>query len=185
MTLKGPCSLAQKKETFIKQYSIRNLLSSIKVSDEELSQYYNNNKNAFIDPEKVRASHILVSDEEKANEIISEIKEGLSFEDAAKKYSSCPSNAVGGDLGFFERGKMVPEFEDAAFALEINELSKPVKTQFGYHIIIVKEKIEEKNKSFEEVKDIIYQQLIMQKQNEIYINKSNELRKKYTIKIME
>ncbi len=60
---------------------------------------------------------------------------GLSFEEAASKYSNCPSKANGGDLGEFTRGKMVPEFEETAFSMEEGKVSKPVKTQFGYHII--------------------------------------------------
>jgi len=84
---------------------------------------------------KVRASHILVSNEREANRIFDEIKKGKEFSEMAKRYSSCPSGKGGGDLGFFEKGQMVKEFEDVAFALKDGELSRPVKTQFGYHII--------------------------------------------------
>ncbi|MDD2655793.1 MAG: peptidyl-prolyl cis-trans isomerase [Candidatus ainarchaeum sp.] len=85
----------------------------------------------------VRASHILVSSEREANRIIEEIKNGKDFAEMAKRYSSCPSGKGGGDLGFFGKGQMVKEFEDAAFSLKEGELSKPVKTQFGWHIIRV------------------------------------------------
>jgi len=88
-------------------------------------------------PKEVRASHILVKTEAEANEILFDLKRGASFEDMAMKKSLCPSKSKGGDLGFFTRGRMVKEFEDAAFSLQKGELSKPVKTQFGYHIIKV------------------------------------------------
>jgi len=85
----------------------------------------------------VRASHILVSSEREANRILDDIRKGKEFSEMAKRYSSCPSGKSGGDLGFFGKGQMVKEFEDAAFSLKDGELSKPIKTQFGYHIIKV------------------------------------------------
>ena len=88
----------------------------------------------------VKASHILVSSLEEANKVISELKNGKEFGELARKYSSCPSGKQGGDLGFFSKGQMVKEFEDAAFSLEVGSVSGPVKTQFGYHIIKVTEK---------------------------------------------
>lgn len=90
-------------------------------------------------PKKVRASHILVKTEQEANSILFDLKRGASFEDAAKKFSLCPSKSKGGDLGWFGRNMMVKEFEDAAFSLPVGELSTPVKTRFGYHIIKVTE----------------------------------------------
>lgn len=85
---------------------------------------------------KLRASHILVSDRDKAIEILKLVKSGGSFEQAAAKYSLCPSGKQGGDLGWFEKGMMVPSFEDACLQLKVNELTEvPVKTQFGWHVI--------------------------------------------------
>lgn len=87
---------------------------------------------------QVAAKHILVSTEAKANEILAKIQNGeTTFEDAAKKFSNCPSKSSGGDLGFFGKNMMVKEFEEAAFALKSGEVSKPVKTQFGWHLIKV------------------------------------------------
>ncbi len=85
---------------------------------------------------KVRASHILVDKHSKALEIISKIREGEDFAKMARDYSSCPSKKKGGDLGFFIKGSMVPEFEQAAFNLNPGQMTtEPVKTKFGYHII--------------------------------------------------
>ncbi len=86
---------------------------------------------------QIRASHILVSSEREANRILEELKKGKGFSEMARRYSACPSGKSGGDLGFFGKGQMVKEFEDAAFSLKEGELSKPVKTDFGYHIIKV------------------------------------------------
>jgi parvulin-like peptidyl-prolyl isomerase len=86
---------------------------------------------------QVRASHILVSTMDEANTVLSEINGGKDFGEMASKYSSCPSSKQGGDLGFFGKGQMVKEFEDAAFSLDEGKVSDPVKTQFGFHIIKV------------------------------------------------
>jgi parvulin-like peptidyl-prolyl isomerase len=84
---------------------------------------------------KVRASHILVEKQSQALKVLEELKAGTDFRELAKKYSTCPSSKKGGDLGQFGRGQMVREFEQAAFALKTGQVSEPVKTQFGYHII--------------------------------------------------
>ena len=89
---------------------------------------------------KIRAAHILVKTEQEAAGILFDIKRGADFEQIAKEKSTCPSGKKGGDLGWFGRGMMVKEFEHAAFQLEVGELSKPIHTQFGWHIIKVLEK---------------------------------------------
>ena len=86
---------------------------------------------------KVRASHILVKTLDEANKLLEEIQNGADFAELAAKHSLCPSGRNGGDLGFFGKGMMVKPFEDAAFALEVGELSQPVETQFGWHLILV------------------------------------------------
>lgn len=89
---------------------------------------------------KVNAAHILVSSESKAKALKNRIENGESFGSVAKKYSACPSGEYGGNLGYFERGKMVKEFEDAAFSLPVGEISDPVRTDFGWHLIKVIDK---------------------------------------------
>lgn len=84
---------------------------------------------------KIRASHILVEKHSQALQILEELKRGKKFKELARKHSTCPSGKKGGDLGIFGRGQMVKEFEKAAFALKVGEVSQPVKTKFGYHII--------------------------------------------------
>jgi len=84
---------------------------------------------------KIRTSHILVEKQSLVLKVKEELKAGGDFATLAKKYSTCPSGKRGGDLGVFGRGQMVKEFEEVAFALEVGQMSEPVKTQFGYHII--------------------------------------------------
>jgi len=89
---------------------------------------------------KIKASHILVSSLDLAKEIKKKLDKGAEFTVLAKKYSICPSSKDGGNLGYFGKGQMVKEFETAAFSLRIGEVSEPVKTQFGYHLILVTDK---------------------------------------------
>lgn len=88
---------------------------------------------------EVRASHILVPTEQEARDLKARMENGEDFGQLAQQHSQCPSGRSGGDLGFFGKGMMVPEFEKAAFASQLNEVSEPVKTQFGYHLIKVTE----------------------------------------------
>ncbi len=111
------------------------------ISKEEIEAFYEANEEYFVAPEQVNASHILVATEEEAKEILKQIKAGENFAALAKAKSIDPSaKSNGGNLGFFGKGQMVPEFEKAAFALEVDEVSEPTKSQFGYHIITVHEK---------------------------------------------
>ncbi len=89
---------------------------------------------------EVKASHILVKTQMEAQKVSGKLASGSDFANMAKKFSTCPSGKGGGDLGFFGKGRMVKAFEDAAFSMEIGEISKPVESQFGYHIIMVTDK---------------------------------------------
>ncbi|WP_202708954.1 peptidylprolyl isomerase [Sporosalibacterium faouarense] len=169
----------------LKQYAIRKTLNDATIAEQEVKNYYEANREKFKSPESVKASHILVDEEAKAKEITEEINNGLEFGEAAKKYSNCPSKEKGGDLGEFSKGKMVPEFEEAAFNMDTNTISEPVKTQFGYHIIKVTDKQPESIREYEEVKDQLTNQMISMKQNELYQNKSQELKNKYEVSINE
>ena len=89
---------------------------------------------------KIRASHILVKTEEEAKDLLKKLEDGADFGELAQEYSLCPSKRDGGDLSFFGRGMMVKPFEDAAFALEVGQVSEPVETQFGWHLIKLTDK---------------------------------------------
>ncbi|MGM9950463.1 MAG: peptidylprolyl isomerase [Lysinibacillus sp.] len=130
--------------------------ADVKVTDEEVQEYYDQAS------QELHARHILVATEEEAKEIIKELKDGGDFAKIAKEKSTdTASGAEGGDLGWFSVGKMVPEFNDAAYALEVNTISEPVKSDFGYHIIEVLEKREvEGYGTFEEKKEEISETLL-------------------------
>ncbi len=176
-------ALEHMQATLLKQYAMRNLLSKITVTPEEVKTYFMAHRDAFIKPESAKASHILVDSEEKAKEILAEIKDGLDFTEAAKKYSSCPSASQGGDLGEFTRGRMVPEFEAATFAMQVGEISEPVKTQFGYHIIKLDELLPEQPAKLEDIENQVTDQCLNAKRQEVYLAKREELSKKYTIEL--
>lgn len=171
-------------EQLMTKFVMDDIFAGIEVSDEEAIEFYNAHKEGFADKESVSAKHILVNTEEEANKIKNEIAEnGLSFEDAAKKYSSCPSNTAGGDLGKFGRGMMVKEFENAAFELPLNEVSDAVKTQFGYHLIKVYEKTEARTKAFEAVKDEVIKNVKTAKYEAKYKEVMEELKSKHNVKV--
>lgn len=86
---------------------------------------------------QARASHILVKTEQQAQQIMKRLSDGEDFAAVAKRFSGCPSGKNGGDLGWFGKGMMVPEFEKAAFEEEVGKVVGPIKTQFGYHVIKV------------------------------------------------
>lgn len=165
------------------QIVMKKTLDEVTVLDEEVLKYYNENQEAFKEPANVTAKHILIDSEELAKEIKEKIAlNELTFEEAAAKYSSCPSKEQGGNLGSFSKGMMVPEFEEVAFVLPIGEVSEPVKTQFGYHLIKVDTKNEAKAASFDEVKNKIVQQLIQKNQEKKYMDVMKELENKYEVK---
>lgn len=173
------------KDNMIKQFAIRDLLETVKVEDEEIEAFYSENGAMFRNEESVTASHILVDTEEKANEILEELNNGKAFEEAAKEFSSCPSNQNGGDLGSFTRGRMVPEFENAAFDMDVDQVSGVVPTQFGFHIIKVTAKEEAAQKSLEEAKDEIANTVLLQKQQAVYLSKVDEIKKNVKVEIAE
>lgn len=176
-------ALDQMQKSLLKQYALNKLLSSIQVTDEELLNYFNTHQELFKKPESAVASHILVPTLEEATSIADEIKAGLDFAEAASKYSSCPSKSDGGNLGEFTRGRMVPEFEEATFKLEEGQMSEPVQTQFGYHLIKLTSKNESAVPTFEEVKENVRGQLLSIKQGDTYTNKKAELEKQYSVSI--
>ena len=168
--------LKQAKESLLVNYAIEKAISGARVKEEEIVAFYEANKDKMGGGDTVNASHILVETEEEANRILDEIKGGLAFEEAAKKYSSCPSKEQGGNLGDFGRGQMVPEFEQAAFAMEVGEISAPVKTQFGYHLILLIGKKVGEPTPLSEVRDRIEAELLRQAQQSAYQSKVNQLK---------
>lgn len=145
-----------RKELLMMEYQ-EHYMTHINITDEDARAFYDNNPEMFA-TNQVSASHILVEDEALANELKAQLDEGADFAELAVAHSTCPSSAQGGDLGYFGRGQMVPEFENAAFAMEVGDISEPVQTQFGWHIILLTDRIDEAG-DFESAKAMIINQL--------------------------
>ncbi len=177
-----------KKELAVQVWQKREL-DKVNVADKELKEYYDKNKEEFNEKESVRARHILVKTETEAMGIINDLK-SLSadalkskFIELAKTKSTGPSGPKGGDLGYFAQGQMVPEFNDKVFSMKVGTITKkPVKTQFGYHVIYLEDKKPTTTRSFTEVKSYIEQRLKMEKFKTVMNDKMQELEKKASIK---
>ncbi len=169
------------KEEIKRRIAIHDFIDSdfakvITVSDEESHEYYESHSEYFIQPEQVRASHILITIDDPSDasqkseaikrieEIKQKLKDGEDFAALAKEYSKCPSSSKGGDLGFFRRGQMVKPFEDAAFALQPGEVSDIVVTRFGFHLIKVTDRRAKVVMAYEIMKDRIDEYI---KQNKV------------------
>ncbi|MGF2614907.1 foldase [Rossellomorea vietnamensis] len=159
-------SLDSVKEN-IKSYLLTEKLlkDRVTITDEQIKEYFETNKETFAQQEQVQASHILVEDEAAAKEVKEKLDNGGDFAQLAKEYSTDTSNAeYGGELGFFSKGDMVAEFEEKAFTMKTEEISDPVQTEFGYHIIQVTDKKEAKEAVLEdhkeEVEEILFDQAL-------------------------
>ncbi|AJY48106.1 peptidylprolyl isomerase [Martelella endophytica] len=138
------------------------------ITDDMLKARYDEEVAKAPKQEEVHARHILVKTEDEAKDIIKQLDDGASFEDLAKEHSTGPSGPNGGDLGYFSKGQMVPEFEEAAFALKPGEHTEtPVQTQFGFHVIEVEDVREKPPVAFDQVKPQLQQALATEKYNEI------------------
>ncbi|MEL7430506.1 MAG: peptidylprolyl isomerase, partial [Pseudomonadota bacterium] len=161
-------------------YFQSNVLETI--TDEEIKDRYDSEiTNYPVEPE-IKARHILVETEEAAKEIIAELDAGADFIELAKTKSTGPSGPNGGDLGYFGKGRMVPEFEEAAFALDKEAYTKePVKSQFGWHVIYKEDERDSVPPTLEQVGDQVRQALAREK----YFKLTQEAREKYPIEITD
>ncbi len=194
----------------IQEWIEEKVVPDIKVSDDDAEKFYRENQERFKKPETIRASHILIkigetdpekakamtaeqkkkaSDElkqnalKKAQDILARLKQGEDFAKLATENSADPSKGKGGDLGIFEKGKMPEEFDSAAFSLKPGELSDPVETESGYHIIKVTEKNESGFMPFQEVKSFLVEGLKNQKTSEIIQDKLETEKKNKKVEI--
>ncbi len=150
----------------------------LSVSDKEINDYYENQKEEFLNPEQVKTSHILLSTRQDAEGVMEKLKGGEKFKDLTKQYSIDSMTAArDGDLGYFSRGDMVPEFEQAVFKLKnIGDITDIIKTQFGYHIVKLTGRKKTGEKSVTEAKDEISKLIQRNKYNNIMEQYKRELR---------
>lgn len=173
------------KADIVKYLSIRKMVEPrIKITDEAIAASFEENKAMLDQPEQVEASHILVELEDEAviKEVAQKLKDGGDFAELAKEYSIDGSAESGGELGLFGRGQMVPEFEEKAFSMKVGEISDPVKTQHGYHLIHLTDKKEAKEAVLEDHKEEIKDKLFEEGLQTEYMAWLTEVKENYKIK---
>lgn len=170
------------EDQILLEYVIEDLKkSTLKVSDEEIAEYYEQHRDFYLHPPRVRVSHILVAMKDEAQRLYAQTKKGVSFSQLAKKHSIDRETSVkGGDLGYFEKGEMVPEFEKTAFALkEVGDISNIVKSAFGWHIIKLAGKSTAEAKTKDDAREEIVQMLGKEKLDKLL----RFYKKKFHVKI--
>ncbi|HTR45414.1 MAG TPA: peptidylprolyl isomerase [Thermodesulfovibrionales bacterium] len=173
-----------KKLTLISMLLEKEIEEKTKVSEKDVKEYYDAHKGEFAANSQIRASHILVKTEDEAKKIADQLKKGADFATLAKEKSIDTGSAKnGGDLGFFSRGQMVPEFEKVAVTLKKGEVSAPVKTQYGYHLIKVTDRKEGTPLEFDKVKDLLTQKLTAEKQKAVFDSYIEGLKSSYKVDI--
>jgi peptidyl-prolyl cis-trans isomerase C len=186
-----------RKQMTIQNFIQEKIVPEAVVPEEVVREAYDKNPQNFVTQDEVKASHILINSAEgdpqdkkdaalkKAKEIAALArKEGADFAALAREYSEGPSASSGGDLGFFTRGRMVKPFEDKAFSMKVNEVSDPVLTQFGYHVIKVTERKDGSTVSFDEVKERLKQDLTNRMVSELIGKKLSSLKDDASIEIL-
>jgi len=157
-----------KKKVLIARLLKDKVDDAIVISDEDILIFYDANQKRYMSPEIMRVSHILVHSPEEAESILAEIKAGNTFEDMARAKSVDPTAQRGGDIGYFPKGQLMPEFEQACSELEIEEISGVVKTALGYHIIMLTDRKPPKKRPIDQVTDDIKARLYNIKRQEIF-----------------
>ncbi len=157
--------------------------SMVSVSDEEVSAYFKANRDQFDRPEQVRARQIVVADEAEGQEVLGILRQERPFAEVAAEYSLSPDAKQGGDLGFFSRGEMPPEFDAIVFDLPVKRLSDLVKSEYGYHIFLVEEKRKAKRLNKKEASDEIRAILEGRKKEEVYLAWLQDMRARAVISV--
>ena len=157
--------------------------SRVSVSDEEVAAYFKANRDQFDRPEQVRARQIVVADEAEGQEVLGILRQERPFAEVAAEYSLSPDAEQGGDLGFFSRGEMPPEFDAIVFDLPVKRLSDLVKSEYGYHIFLVEEKRKAKRLNKKEASDEIRAILDGRKKEEVYLAWLQDMRARAVISV--
>ncbi len=180
--------LSDIREQLIIESLLKNKVTAeSKFSDEDLQKYYDAHKEEFKKGQEIQTRQIVVKTEQEAKEIQTRVAKGEDFAELAKKYSIDPSaKTTGGDIGYHARGTLIPEFEEAAFKLtKVGQVTPPVKTQLGYHIIKLEGIKTGAYAAFPEVKEFIRQKITQEKQTEVLKKYIEDLKKKAKIVVSE
>ncbi len=188
--------LDELKKMFLAEEYLKHKIGEIRIEEKSLKEYYEKNKNKYKTPEGVKVKHILVYVPEKAdnatfqkalskaNQIYSKILKGANFEEMAKVYSDDTASKVkGGDLGIIRKGETIPEFEREIFKLKVGEISKPIRSPYGYHIVKVEKKVPAEILSFDKVKNLVEEDYRREQEKILVENLIKELRQIYQPKI--
>ncbi len=176
-----------KEQLLIEMLLRKKLVTNVKIDESEMKKYYEEHKEEFRKPPEINTRHILLRSEEEARQIQEKLARGEDFVELAKKYSIDPAaKTTGGEVGYHPKGSLLPEYEEEAFKLKrVGQISGIVRTRFGYHIIRLEGIKPPTYASYEEVKELIRQRLIQEKQGKLLEDYLSELRKNAKIKINE
>lgn len=162
----------------------RNVTQPARISDSALKEYYDTNSAKFKEPDSVRLRIISVRDERKAKDILAKIKNGSDFSELAYNFSEDSYRTRGGDAGFIHKGRMLPEIDEAAFKLNVGEVSDIINAETNYYIIKLEEKRPQHQVAFEEIKDKLRKELEAERANELKKQWMDRLRSKATIEVL-
>lgn len=172
-----------RKKIIIAKFVKTEVDDKIKISEEEMKKYYEEHKDEFRKPEMWRASHILVASEGEAKDVRAALAGGKNFQDLAREKSIDATASRGGDVGYFRKGQVVPEFENACFELKVGDVSPIVHTQFGYHIIKLTDKKPETVRPFEEAKPMLENELRIKERIDLFDKLVIDLKDKYRVRV--
>ncbi len=178
--------LIEAKKKVVTAKFVKNMVDDkVRITEEEMKNFYESNKNEFRTQPMWRASHILVANEREARDIQAELAKGADFAELAKTHSIDATASRGGDVGYFRSGQLIPDFEKECLKLEVGQVSDVVHTQFGYHIIKMTDKKEAAVKSFQDARRDIESELKRRKRSELFNELVSNLKGKYSVKIKE
>lgn len=172
-----------KKKLLVEKVIYQTVSSKVAISDDEIKEYYENNLDEFHSDEKVKVRQIFHMDEREASKARERVRAGEDFAAVAAEVSQSPDASEGGDLGYFGRGIMPPEFDETVFTMEVGSLSEVVRSSYGYHVFLLEDRREERDLSFEDVKEKIAEIIRRNKEELIYGKWIDGLRGKTHIEI--
>ncbi len=172
-----------RRKIIIAKYLQDTIEKKINVTEDDIKNEYETNKTLYVYPEAMRVSHVLVKTENEANEVLAEIKAGGDFAVIAKENSVDPTAQAGGDIGYFPKGQLLPEFEAACAELEPGEISEVVRTKIGYHVIKLTDRKPPKQIELKDIANKIVQKLQVEKKKAMFGEMITKLRKEINVKI--